>query len=1501
MNKKPAPLTYRLLSAFIAFTFSFTSVVPPSYAQSIAGLNLPVPGAMVPLSPAFVPVLLKGMTIHPDNPLQLDFIIDSGNTNFKEDQIKAESQRLVKYFLASMTIPKDDLWVNLSPYEKDRIIPDELGRTELGRDMLAQDYILKQLTASLMYPEKELGKVFWDKVYQKAKEKFGTTEIPVDTFNKVWILPETATVYEHGQTVYIVEAKLRVMLDSDYVAQNLDSRSSILDSRGASSNEHPATSIESSIIKEVILPAIEKEVNEGQNFAPLRQIYHSLILAKWYKETIKNSLLSKIYVDQKKIAGVNLDDATLKDQIYAQYMEAYKKGVFNYIKEDYDQFSTQPIPRKYFSGGIDRLTNFKMVKLQRIDDPLRVESARVGQHFALTTRVNPQKDGEALSKESSSPITPQEAEAMIRGKLAAEYHHLINDIHVQLAMAHEGNFDVVYHAFAPEKIEIIRAKAVSQSSSPLSEQELENLFNKGSLDEFSRAYWKALKSRYDRGGNVEKLMIDDNFYPSALLTKEQRQELLGAIDYKDLVSEVEGSTAETIKAYDIVMTPLDAGLGTNVGRGKYVKEHAADLGGRETLGAKGTDLGFRVTIGGIERFVSIAEMKLLRLIKEKERNNYKGKIIFQPIVSQIDGQERTTYNELFERPNLEDFKQGRSADNAAKYQDALGENGFVVDAKKFRVVKDYPSLDAKTKEPTYERKASGSHGEWGFKFFKEAVAYTPNPERPQMIAFYNGDGTNNTPTHYITEWMQINNVPIVMVSTEKTGIDKKGGQIGVKWDKTEKAKNNKKGVSIRMLELASAKSNGQKDPFVAMGLTKGEKGQQYFNTNIAVINYDLMARILKKLNSKIPDNELNDILTPDLIASVKPQGGKDYIQLEGAIGTVFLRIHNYFESGSEEVKGIFKEILEEDRQEIGENAKEVSKILRIVNVSAKDRTQFFTPVKEASDFWFQAHTDYYKVNTDTWMLEDTNLDTDNVPPEFDLEHIMPDKTNYYTDVTNLNDSFGSMASVVGLDSLRVRGPVQLSGPGQNGPILKGNVNIENESGQRFDLWEYANSRSWPKMFHKNPDGRLVLENVDVKINNTGVVSVSRHVVFIKNTLIAELVHRDKQESELMPEDVDVLMIPGNDELAVYEKVLDLFSKGIGRYIAISGGTGRLTEDIKKVADANGFSVAMASEAEMIRSILIQMAQRNPQWSGLVEKLQNDAIVLLEKGARYTVENFTKTEALLRNKGLLAQGKTLKILYIPKTLQQLRTNGQFNSVFADQIARGEIQGISFAADYHPEESALAEIVAEMFRIIANAQKIDSRTQRRDWEFEGGLGSISKENWVNAKTLFDSLSAAQQQELVITMRTNARNMGVDNRGVLYAGLPEHIKIFAEAIFDYRSSPSDTPQASSPVIEQQGTGDRVKGTKISNDERRDTSDEVGGIDMNTIDLERLPAGRQGEGGEVDIQFDPTELQEIIDAGIDGFAPVIINITPLPSVLPLLGLEPQRKEEESEVYRLN
>ena len=64
------------------------------------------------------------------------------------------------------------MWVNLSPYEKDRIVPQSFGQTEMGRDLLAEDYLLKQVTASLIYPEDEVGKKFWKRIYEEAQKKF---------------------------------------------------------------------------------------------------------------------------------------------------------------------------------------------------------------------------------------------------------------------------------------------------------------------------------------------------------------------------------------------------------------------------------------------------------------------------------------------------------------------------------------------------------------------------------------------------------------------------------------------------------------------------------------------------------------------------------------------------------------------------------------------------------------------------------------------------------------------------------------------------------------------------------------------------------------------------------------------------------------------------------------------------------------------------------------------------------------------------------------------------------------------------------------------------------------------------------------------------------------------------------------------------------------------------------------------------------------------------------
>ena|GEM_PF-5540237 len=359
----------RLIVVILLFTFTTSLIIPPSrsWAVQVEAMpwQLPKPGTMVNLSPAYEPLLIKGLTVHKDNPFLFDFIVDTGNddTDLKNDvtdiQLRKEAERLIKYFFACLTIPEKDLWVNLSPYEKNRMVPQALGQTALGRDLLAQDYILKQLSASLIYPEKALGKEFWARIYSKAQQLYGTKEIPpVNTFNKVWILADKADVYEHGQTAFVVGGHLKVMLEEDYVSmvKHIDvgaGRRPALNPDKGQPNGLPlqrTNKLGSQIVREIVLPELEKEVNAGKNFAMLRQIFNSLILASWYKKNLKESLLNQVYADKSTIKGVNLSDPSIKEQIYQQYLEAYKKGVFNYIKED-SKSDGQSIPRKYFSGG----------------------------------------------------------------------------------------------------------------------------------------------------------------------------------------------------------------------------------------------------------------------------------------------------------------------------------------------------------------------------------------------------------------------------------------------------------------------------------------------------------------------------------------------------------------------------------------------------------------------------------------------------------------------------------------------------------------------------------------------------------------------------------------------------------------------------------------------------------------------------------------------------------------------------------------------------------------------------------------------------------------------------------------------------------------------------------------------------------------------------------------------------------------------------------------------
>ncbi|MEW5895947.1 MAG: hypothetical protein AB1650_09385 [Candidatus Omnitrophota bacterium] len=425
MNRQKLPLLHRLFSAGLSFVITLTFSIPV-HAQEGLALNgvaaspMPVsvavtaapvenPAFILSKKPAngdapFVPVMIKGIKLFPDDPLRVDFFIDTGTSKLPDVVLEKEFSRLISYFLAALTVPDDDLWVNLSPYEEDRVIPEEFSRTGMGADLLAQDYLLKQVTSAFLSPEGESGKKFWDRIREKTAELYGEKDIPVEVFNKVWIVPEKAVVHESADGAFVTESTLQVMLEEDYLSTTEPGNPSTPKKSLAGDQGSRGTgALTKEIMRAIIIPEIEKEVNEGEIFAPLRQVYNAVILAAWFKRNFKETFLGKAYIDQNKVGGIDTADALIKDKIYQQYVDAFKAGAYDFIKEDYDPVSNEIIPRQYFSGGLKLDPDGAYTEEPSANEPVKVtvDGAMLSASVKLSPEKKPPDDQGRSSSESS--------------------------------------------------------------------------------------------------------------------------------------------------------------------------------------------------------------------------------------------------------------------------------------------------------------------------------------------------------------------------------------------------------------------------------------------------------------------------------------------------------------------------------------------------------------------------------------------------------------------------------------------------------------------------------------------------------------------------------------------------------------------------------------------------------------------------------------------------------------------------------------------------------------------------------------------------------------------------------------------------------------------------------------------------------------------------------------------------------------------------------------------
>ncbi len=355
-------------------------------------------------------------------------LVDKGD--FAKDQdLQAETKKLMDYFFVGLALPNDAFWVNLRPDSSQGIIDKDLEQTDIGKVLLEADVQLKKDTAGFTSPATSEGRIYWDALYKKAEELFGYDSITIPTITRPWIVPGEIIIGEAEDSSYIYKATLKVCLEQDYLKNS--SIYSFSDPRLKELNEYS-----SQLIRELIIPKLTKEVNTAKRYAPLRQVYYSLILSQWFKTSfqgLSSQGAASYRVDSRNLAGLTSKVPWSKDTYFQAYQASFKQGEYN-LKEPHQTPFGQTI-RSYMSGGIGfgsngmaRVIETGRIKMQNFRQPPVPKSAITASY----------KDGAVLLTGAegtvSSPVgvkiknSDVEVGAnLILGRHIAEVKEVIND------------------------------------------------------------------------------------------------------------------------------------------------------------------------------------------------------------------------------------------------------------------------------------------------------------------------------------------------------------------------------------------------------------------------------------------------------------------------------------------------------------------------------------------------------------------------------------------------------------------------------------------------------------------------------------------------------------------------------------------------------------------------------------------------------------------------------------------------------------------------------------------------------------------------------------------------------------------------------------------------------------------------------------------------------------------------------------------------------------------
>ena len=153
------------------------------------------------------------------------------------------------------------------------------------------------------------------------------------------------------------------------------------------------------IFAETVLPSLTQIVQTDPRFLRIRQMYHALILAMWYKTNFQSSLIGQEFVDQQWTQGLQpLTNTKNSVEVFDQYMEDIRQGVFNGVYEHYQATDQMLHTIEYVSGGVMYQNLSKVVQQS---SPNQLNNLSINQ--SINQRIDQENQSDQMERYLSFP------------------------------------------------------------------------------------------------------------------------------------------------------------------------------------------------------------------------------------------------------------------------------------------------------------------------------------------------------------------------------------------------------------------------------------------------------------------------------------------------------------------------------------------------------------------------------------------------------------------------------------------------------------------------------------------------------------------------------------------------------------------------------------------------------------------------------------------------------------------------------------------------------------------------------------------------------------------------------------------------------------------------------------------------------------------------------------------------------------------------------------------